>query len=515
MAENNEQIPASPIPASPKYRDREDATAHARRELESVSSNIGKISDDHSELSIANFDTLITNNKKIVILDVNAEWCKPCIAFAKVLNELTALFPDDIEVVKLTTDKNPEAEDLTIKLEGKGYSPGTHALPTVVCFKDGKLQKEINGTPQMIDFLTLLKSQGLKMPPQKRKAALLITAKYYPNNIFEQIQEIEPEYQRECLLVVAEKYSLYTLSILSDNYDKYKNLPFLKEIIRKAVETAIKTERGGEEVLRNYTHLFAGEEYAMDVLSSIANESPAIFVELYYSTIKKNLPSNKIPAANDLFEKCVFNLVDNNREAFMRNAHTIIDHQFSNGGQGYGITLLDDLIDRDPADGLIAPEQYEHLEDAEKRLKNALERTLVTKPDMIFEYQYAIFDDVHIIKDPKYEERIIKAATRKVPSVALEKCYYFDEKPYYLPVVKIAVEELEKQAPQALFDHMDVLTMNVLTKVLGEKRLQRLLSTQCKAFPDLCLREEPYISDLPYGDKLLEDAKKSPKRSPK
>lgn len=65
---------------------------------------------------------------KPVLVDFWAEWCGPCRMIAPALEELSDELGDQVSIVKLNIDENPEAP-------GK-Y--GVRGIPTMILFKDGQ-----------------------------------------------------------------------------------------------------------------------------------------------------------------------------------------------------------------------------------------------------------------------------------------------------------------------------------------------------------------------------------------
>lgn len=70
----------------------------------------------------------VLNAGKPVVVDFWAEWCAPCKQLAPFLDEIAEEFGEQIDVVKLNIDDNP---DTTLKY-------GVRGIPTLMIFKDGE-----------------------------------------------------------------------------------------------------------------------------------------------------------------------------------------------------------------------------------------------------------------------------------------------------------------------------------------------------------------------------------------
>ncbi|XP_004496464.1 uncharacterized protein [Cicer arietinum] len=78
--------------------------------------------------TFSSFDDLLANSEKPVLVDFYATWCGPCQFMVPVLEEVSARLNDQIQVVKIDTEKYPSiATQYQIE-----------ALPTFIIFKDGK-----------------------------------------------------------------------------------------------------------------------------------------------------------------------------------------------------------------------------------------------------------------------------------------------------------------------------------------------------------------------------------------
>jgi thioredoxin 1 len=75
----------------------------------------------------ASFHTDVIASGKPVLVDFWAEWCGPCRQIGPALEELAAELGDDVEIVKLNIDENPDAPTRY----------GVRGIPTMILFKNG------------------------------------------------------------------------------------------------------------------------------------------------------------------------------------------------------------------------------------------------------------------------------------------------------------------------------------------------------------------------------------------
>jgi thioredoxin 1 len=81
-----------------------------------------------------NFKEII-NSDIPVLVDFYADWCGPCKALAPILEQVKAELGDDVKIIKINTDENP---DLSME-----YS--IRSIPTMIVFKNGQGVERVSG----------------------------------------------------------------------------------------------------------------------------------------------------------------------------------------------------------------------------------------------------------------------------------------------------------------------------------------------------------------------------------
>jgi len=94
------------------------------------------------ELTDATFDKTVHNSDVPVLVDFWAPWCGPCKMIGPIVEEIAEEYADKAKVCKLNTD---DARDSAMEF-------GISAIPTLILFKDGQVQKKWVGLTSKKDL---------------------------------------------------------------------------------------------------------------------------------------------------------------------------------------------------------------------------------------------------------------------------------------------------------------------------------------------------------------------------
>ena len=90
--------------------------------------------DSEVEITDDEFEEIINNSHKLVVVDFFAEWCMPCLIVSPIIEELADEIKD-VKFIKINSDDN---QGLSMK-----YKVST--IPCLIIFKDGKEVDRIIG----------------------------------------------------------------------------------------------------------------------------------------------------------------------------------------------------------------------------------------------------------------------------------------------------------------------------------------------------------------------------------
>ncbi|MFI6822976.1 thioredoxin [Micromonospora sp. NPDC050187] len=96
----------------------------------------------------ASFATDVLKSDKPVLVDFWAEWCVPCRKVAPLLEEIASEMGDQVRIVKLNIDENPET--------ARAYR--VMSVPTLTVFKNGEPVQSIAGAKPKGELVKLIQA---------------------------------------------------------------------------------------------------------------------------------------------------------------------------------------------------------------------------------------------------------------------------------------------------------------------------------------------------------------------
>ncbi|MTJ30658.1 thioredoxin [Aphanizomenon sp. UHCC 0183] len=101
-----------------------------------------------TEVTDSTFTAEVLESEVPVLVDFWAPWCGPCRMVAPVVEEIAVQYGDQLKVVKVNTDVNPNIAS----------KYGIRSIPTLMIFKDGeKVDMVVGAVPKTTLSTTLEK----------------------------------------------------------------------------------------------------------------------------------------------------------------------------------------------------------------------------------------------------------------------------------------------------------------------------------------------------------------------
>lgn len=101
------------------------------------------------ELTDATFDDVVQGSDMPVLVDFWAPWCGPCKMMTPIVEEIANEYEEKAKICKLNTD---DARDSAMEF-------GISAIPTIILFKQGKVEKKWVGLTSKKDLTAAIEEQ--------------------------------------------------------------------------------------------------------------------------------------------------------------------------------------------------------------------------------------------------------------------------------------------------------------------------------------------------------------------
>ncbi|MFA6028646.1 MAG: thioredoxin [Elusimicrobiota bacterium] len=98
------------------------------------------------QLTDDSFEKEVLKNPQPILVDFWAPWCGPCRMLSPIIDELAKEFAGKVRVAKLNTDDHPNAASRF----------NISAIPTLLVFKNGKVEHQLVGVHSKADIKKIL-----------------------------------------------------------------------------------------------------------------------------------------------------------------------------------------------------------------------------------------------------------------------------------------------------------------------------------------------------------------------
>ncbi len=98
------------------------------------------------KVTVENFKKEVLESEVPVIVDFWAQWCRPCLMLAPVLEEIESDLAGKVKIAKVNVDE-------------EGYLANQYrisSIPTVILFENGKLKQQVIGLMRKEDLIRRL-----------------------------------------------------------------------------------------------------------------------------------------------------------------------------------------------------------------------------------------------------------------------------------------------------------------------------------------------------------------------
>ena len=104
--------------------------------------------DFTKDFTDSNFDEEVIKSDQPVLVDFWAEWCGPCKQLTPTIDALAEEYNGKAKIGKVNVDNSPST--------AAGY--GIRSIPSLLFFKDGKVQQQMVGTNPKEEIAKILDS---------------------------------------------------------------------------------------------------------------------------------------------------------------------------------------------------------------------------------------------------------------------------------------------------------------------------------------------------------------------